>query len=107
MQDLSNNDYGHFEAFAAAQYYVRKNYILTEWCRKIDGSHSQLPWHLLTPNLNCAKYNARSKHLEPHLGSSLQAGVLHCSAIISLSTVVFLCQAPSAEWNSLSVCAIQ
>ena len=27
-------------------------------------------WYLLTSNLNCAKHNARSKHVEPRLGSS-------------------------------------
>ena len=70
MSDLINNDHGHSEAFTTAQYYVRKNYIPTQWCRKIDGSQSQFPWHLLTPNLNCTKHNARSKHVEPHLGFS-------------------------------------
>ena len=70
MQNLRNNNHGHSKAFATVQYYVRKNYIPTQWCRKIDGSQSRLPWHLLTPNLNCGKHNARSKHVEPHLGYS-------------------------------------
>ena len=64
----------------------KKIYILTQWCRKIDWSQSWLPWQLLTPILNCAKHNARGKHVEPHMDLLLQTGTFpahHCSAIIS------------------------
>ena len=110
MQDLRNNDHGHSEAFATAQYYVRKNYIPILWCRKIDGSQSRFPWYLLTPNLNCGKHNARSKHVEPHLRYSYASRSTSRSSLRRHDVLVhgsFLCQALSAEWNSLSVCAIQ
>ena len=66
--------------------------IYRQWCRKIDRSQSRLSWYLLTPNLNCAKHDVRSKRVEPHLEFSYARRSIsryHCSAIISLSTAVF------------------
>ena len=96
-ETLSENLLENFLASTTAQYYVRKNYILTQWCRKIDGSQSRLPWHLLTPNLNCAKHNARSKHVEPHLESSYASRSTSRSSLQLRRILVhgsFLCQAP-------------
>ena len=77
---------------------------------KFMGLSIRLPWHLLPPNLNCAKHNARSKHGEPHFGSSYASRSTSRSSLQRHYTFVhgsFLCQAPSAEWNSLTVRAIQ
>ena len=51
-----------------------------------------------------------SKHVAPHLGSSYASrstsnSSLQCHHILVHGS--FLCQASFAEWNSLSICAIQ
>ena len=85
-------------------------YIPTQRCRRIYVSQPRLPWHLLTRNLNCAKHNARSKHVEPHFGSSYASRNASHSSLQRHHILVhesFSFQAPIAEWNSLLVCAIQ
>ena len=75
-----------------------------------DGFQSRLPWHLSTQNLNCAKHNARSKHVEPHLRSFYASRSTSRSSLSRHHIFVhgsFLCQAPSAKCNSLLVRAIQ
>ena len=86
--------------------HVRKNYIMTQRCRKVDRSQSWFPWQLLRLILDYAKHNARSKHVEPHM-DLLQTGLLpahHCSAIISLSAAVFTSNSFYGMESVISLC---
>ena len=54
--------------------------------------------------------NTRSKNVEPHLGSSYAIWSTFRLSLQRHHVLVhgsFLCQAPSNEWNSFSVCAMQ